>query len=171
MNYLDRRRAAWRATFRVLGLLAVIVAALGLFGCAGAGRKVADFFGGLFSTAAPALDAAGQPWFGALFSWAGRTLLDHPYESAGAAVAAAVPVNHWINGTPGTRRRRDVREVRVAKKAAAARTKAQMRLLDADTHHRKVAAAAEEKVRRSIARKNAALIAANQHVKPQEKEA
>lgn len=172
MNYVERRRAAWRTVFRVLGVVACVVAACALVGCAGAGSKVADFFGGLFSSAAPVADAAGQPWLGSLLGWAGKALLAHPYETAGATLAGAVPVKHYLmGGIPGTRRHRDSKAIKVAKRVAAQKTKAQMRLLDADTEHRKVAAAAEAKVRRAVAKKNAALIAANQHVAPQEKEA
>lgn len=145
---------------RRLGFV-LLLAVLALAACtAGQRTAVSDFFGGFFSSAAPVANAAGQPWLGALLGWAGHALLEHPYESAGATLAAAVPVNHWINGTPGTKRRRNVREIRVAKKDAGRRTAAQMRLLDADVEHRKAAAQADAKVRRALAKKNAALLAA-----------
>jgi hypothetical protein len=145
---------------RLLGLLA-LAALAALVGCTGGQRTaVADFFGGFFSSAAPVLDAAGQPWFGALSAWAGKMLLDHPLESAGATLAAAAPINHWVNGTWGTKRRRNIRETRTAKKQAARQVAAQMQALDAETTHAKVLEKAQAKVARAAARKNAAYLAA-----------
>jgi hypothetical protein len=146
---------------RTLRLWLGLAGLLLLVACTASARaSIGDFFGGLFGAAAPVADAAGQPWLGALFGWAGHLLLAHPYESAGAGLVAATLGNHAVNGTPGTTRRRDVRATRQAKREAAQRVTAQMRVLDASTAHRKTVEAAEAKVRRATAKKNAALLAA-----------
>lgn len=165
MNYLERRRAAWRAAFQLLGLVACVVAASALVGCTASQRSaVADFFGGFFSTAAPVADAAGQPWLGALLGWAGKALLNHPYESAGTAVAAAPVVKHFLlGGFPGTKKHRESKAISAAKRAAAQKARAQMKALDAEVEHRRVEEAAAAKISRAAAKKNAAMLAANQH--------
>lgn len=143
-------RAAW-----------MLAGAALLIACTASQRgAVADFFGGFFGAAAPVATAAGQPWLGSLLSWGSSLLLQHPYESAGAGLAAVGAANHWINGTPGTKRRERVRTVRTAKAEAARRTTAQMRVLDAETAHRREVEAAEARMRRATAKKNAALLKA-----------
>lgn len=140
----------------------VLVGLCALCACTADQRHhLAEFFGGFFNAAAPVAAAAGQPLIGQLFSWAGHVLTAHPYESAGAGLAAAVPVKHYLlGGVPGTKKHRDGKAVKAAKREAAKRVKAQMAALDAETAHRKIVEAAEAKMRRATARKNAAFLAA-----------
>lgn len=138
-------------------VLFLLVAVAMLFACADS--RFGDFFGGLFGAAAPVADAVGQPWLGSILAWAGDALSAHPYETAGASLVAATGVNHWINGTPGTVRRKAIREGR-------ATTKATMRKLDAlerEKRARQQSERAHAAHQRATAKHNAALLAAQQH--------